>query len=60
VELLAEVGVARRKALRCLLKYSIIMDLSVVTVLPSLSKVGSWEEVLLFPMDFTVSQNWRD
>ena len=35
----------------------IIMDLSVVTVLPSLSAVGSWEEVLLFTMDFTVSQN---
>ena len=27
------------------------------TVLPSLSAVGSWEEVLLFSMDFTVSQN---
>ena len=24
---------------------------------PSLSAVGSWEEVLLFSMDFTVSQN---
>ena len=38
-ELLAEVGVARRKAWpaveKCLLKFSIIMDLSVVTVLPS-------------------------
>ena len=34
------------------------MDLSVVTVLPSLSAVGSWEEVLLFSMDFTVSQNF--
>ena len=34
-----------------------IMDLSVVTVSPSLSAVGSWEEVLLFSMDFTVSQN---
>ena len=31
------------------------MDLSVVTVLPSLSAVGSWEEMLLFSMDFTVS-----
>jgi hypothetical protein len=39
------------------LKCSIIMDLSVVTVLPSLSAVGSWEEVLLFSMDFTMSQN---
>jgi hypothetical protein len=29
----------------------------VVTVFPSLSAVGSWEEVLLFSMDFTVSQN---
>ena len=29
----------------------------VVTVLPSLRAVGSWEEVLLFSMDFTVSQN---
>ena len=26
-------------------------------MLPSLSAVGSWEEVLLFSMDFTVSQN---
>ena len=33
------------------------MDLSVVTVLPSLKAVGSWEEVLLFSIDFTVSQN---
>ena len=28
-----------------------------VTVFPSLSAVGSWEELLLFSMDFTVSQN---
>ena len=60
-DLLAGVGVARRKAWpaveKCLLKCSITMDLSVVTVLPSLSAVGSWEEVLLFSMDFTVSQN---
>ena len=28
-----------------------------MTVLHSLSAVGSWEEVLLFSMDFTVSQN---
>ena len=42
---------------KCLLKFSIIVDLSVVTVFPSLSAVGSWEEVLLFSMDFTVSQN---
>ena len=41
----------------CLLKFSIIVDLSVVTVFPSLRAVGSWEEVLLFSMDFTVSQN---
>ena len=38
-------GVARRKAWpaveKCLLKCSIIVDLSVVTVLPSLSAVGS-------------------
>ena len=45
---------SRRK---CLLKFSIIADLSGVTVFPSLSAVGSWEEVLLFSMDFTVSQN---
>ena len=32
----------------------------VVTVLPSLSAVGSWEEVLLFSMDFTVSQNFLE
>jgi hypothetical protein len=31
-----------------------------VTVFPSLSTVGSWEEVLLFSMDFTVSQNFWD
>ena len=56
--------VARRKAWpaveKCLLKFSIIMDLSVVTVLPSLSAVGCWEEVLLFSMDFTVSQNFLE
>ena len=60
-EPLAGAGVARRKAWpaieKCLLKCSIIMDLSMVTVSPSLSAVGSWEEVLLFSMDFTVSQN---
>jgi hypothetical protein len=31
------------------------MDLSVVTVFPSLSAVGTWEEVLLLSMEFTVS-----
>jgi hypothetical protein len=31
-----------------------------VTVFPSLSAVGSWEEVLLFSMDFTVSQNFLE
>ena len=31
-----------------------------MTVFPSLSAVGSWEEVLLFPMDFTVSQNFSE
>jgi hypothetical protein len=36
------------------------MDLSVVTVLPSLSAVGSWEKVLLFSMDITVSQNFLE
>ena len=60
--LLIGVGVARWKAWpdveKCLLKFSIIVDLSVVTVFPSLSAVGSWEEVLLFSMDFTVSQNF--
>ena len=35
---------------KCLLKFSIIVDLSVVTVFPSLSAVGS----------FTVSQNFLD
>ena len=59
--LLAGVGVARWKACpaveKCLL---IIVDLSVVTVFPSLSAVGSWEEMLLFSMDFTVSQNFWD
>jgi hypothetical protein len=60
-ELLAGVGVARRKLWpaveKCLSKFSIILELSVVTVFPTLSAVGSWEEVLLFSMDFTVSQN---
>ena len=60
--LLTEVGVTRWKAWpaveKCFLKFSIIVDLSVVTVFPSLSAVGSWEEVLLFSMDFTVSQNF--
>ena len=54
-------GVARWKAWpaleKCSLKFSIIVDLSVVTVFPSVSAVVSWEEVLLFYMDFTVSQN---
>jgi hypothetical protein len=63
-ELLAGVGVARRKAWpaveKCLLKFSIIMDLSVVTVFSSLSAVGIWEEMLLFSMDFTVSQNFLE
>ena len=55
------VGVARWKAWpaveKCLLKFSIIVYLSVVTVFPSLRAVGSWEEVLLFSMDLTLSQN---
>uniref|UniRef100_A0A8C7HZ05 Rap guanine nucleotide exchange factor 4 n=1 Tax=Oncorhynchus kisutch TaxID=8019 RepID=A0A8C7HZ05_ONCKI len=57
-ELLAGVGVARWKAWpaveRCLLKFSCIVDLLMMTVFPSLSAVGSWEEVLLFSMDFSV------
>jgi hypothetical protein len=57
-EMLARVGVARWKAWpavkKCLLKLSNIVDLSVVTVFPILSAVGSWEEVLLFSMDFSV------
>ena len=63
-ELLAGVWVARRKSWpaveKCLLKPSIIMDLSVVTMLSSLSAVGSWEEVILFSMDFMVSQNFLE
>ena len=31
-----------------------------VTVLPSLSAVGSWEKVLLFSMEFTVFQNFLE
>ena len=61
-ELLTWVGVARWKAWpaveKCLLKFSIMVDLSVVTVFPVFSAVGSWEEVFLFSMDFTVSQNF--
>ena len=57
-ELLAGIGVARWKPWpaveKCLLKYSIIVDISVVTVFPSVSAVGSWEEVLLFSMDFSL------
>jgi hypothetical protein len=60
-ELLTGVGVARWKAWpaveTCILKFLFIIDLSVVTVFPNLSAVGSWEEVFLFSMDFTVSQN---
>ena len=59
---LTGVGVARWKAWpaveKCLLKFSIIVDLSVVTVFPSLRAVGILEEVLLFSMGFTVSQNF--
>ena len=62
--LLTRVGLARWKAWpaveKCLLKLSIIVDLSVVTVFPSLSAVASWEEVLLFSMDFTVFQNFLE
>ena len=43
---------------KCFLKFSIIADLSVVTVFPSLSALGSWEEVVLFSIDFTVAQNF--
>jgi hypothetical protein len=61
-EVLAGVGLARWKAWpaieKCLLKLSIIVDISVVTMFPILSAVGSWEKVLLFSMDFTVSQNF--
>ena len=58
------VGLARWKAWpaieKDLLNSSIIADLSVVTVFPSLRAVGSWEEVLLSSMDFTVSQNFLE
>ena len=63
-ELLTGVGVARWKAWpavrKCLLKFLIIVDLSVVTVFPSTSAVGSWEKVLLFSMDITVSQSFLE
>ena len=62
--LLTGVGVARWKAWpaveTCLLKFSIMVDLSVVTVFPIFSAVGSWEEVLLFSMDITLSQNFLE
>jgi hypothetical protein len=62
--LLTGVGVARWKAWpaveKCLLNFSIIVDLSLETVFPSLNAVGSWEEVLLFSKDFTVSQNFLE
>ena len=54
---LTGVGVAMWKAWpaveKCLLKFSIIAYSSVVTVFPSPSAVGSWEEVFLFSVDFT-------
>ena len=60
VGLLTGVGVVRWKAWpavgQCLLKFSIITDLSLVTVFPRLSAVSSWEEVLLFSMDFSVTE----
>ena len=60
-ELLTGVGVARWKAWpavgKCLLKFSIIVDLLVATVFPCLSAVGSCEEVLLFSMDFSVPEH---
>ena len=60
--LLTGVGVARWKAWpaveKCFLKFLIIMDLSVVTVFPSLRAVGSWEEVFLFSMDFSVPEHF--
>jgi hypothetical protein len=34
-----------------------MVDLSAVTEFSILSAMGSWEEVLLFSMEFTVSQN---
>ena len=61
---MTRVGVARWKAWpvveKCLLKFSIIVDLLVVTVFLLLSAVGSWEEVFLFSKDFTVSQNFLE
>ena len=58
--LLTSVGVARWKAWpaveKCILKFSIIVELSVVTVFPILSAVDSWEEVLLFSMDVSVQE----
>ena len=42
------------------MKFSIIVDLLVVTVFPSLSAVSSCEEELLFSMDFTVSQKFLE
>ena len=60
--LLTGVGLAMWKAWpaveKCLFKFSIIVDLSGVTVFPIFSAGGSWEEVFLFSMDFTVSQNF--
>jgi hypothetical protein len=60
IGLLTTVGVARWKAWpaveKCSLKFSIIVDLSVVTVFPILSAVGSCEEVFLFSMDFSVPE----
>ena len=44
---------SRRKMLIEILNYHGFL------VVPSLSAVGSWEEVLLFSMDFTVSHNFE-
>ena len=63
-DLLSRVEVARGGAWpavhKCLMKWLIIVNLSVVTVFPSLSAVGSWEDVLLFSMDFTVSKDYLE
>ena len=48
---------SRREMLIEILNYR---GFSVVTVLPSLSAVGSWEVLLLFSMDFTLSQNFLE
>ena len=51
---------SRRKMLIEMIDYRRFIDFSAVIVFPILSAVGSCEVVLLFSMDFTLSQHFLD